>query len=232
MVLLSTLLHRNSVSMSQLLAMIAILYLCCGLAESNGDQLQRSEIVDRTSPSISDSRNSGTANVRKIRAIKSCKRSSVTPTTILATTASPTVTAASARSASLSTTTTQTLPSSSVISTTTQSVPPSSITSTSTASPSTTSLPVGDPSSFTTFQSEALAQTNSHRTVHCAPNLILNESLNAIAQAYAENIAATRSRVHSGNGYGENLWYKGSSHAINITLINGKLPAKSTADEW
>lgn len=51
--------------------------------------------------------------------------------------------------------------------------------------------------------------------------MILNSTLNSIAQAYANKLAALDIFEHSGSGYGENLYYSGSSQAIDINSING-----------
>lgn len=87
-----------------------------------------------------------------------------------------------------------------------------------------TPISTGKPSSsFTTFQNEALAQTNIRRAAHCAPNIILNATLNDIAQAYANTLARLDTLKHSGDSrFGENLYYTGSSQPIDVNTINGK----------
>ncbi len=75
--------------------------------------------------------------------------------------------------------------------------------------------------SFTTFQNEALAQTNKYRASHCAPNLILNSTLNFIAQTYATKLVQIGFLVHSNSIYGENLYYINYEEAININSIKG-----------
>ncbi|CAF4107732.1 unnamed protein product [Rotaria magnacalcarata] len=92
-------------------------------------------------------------------------------------------------------------------------------------------------SEFNTFQRQALTEMNLYRTYHCAQNVILNATLNSIAQNYSEELAATNTFVHSGNGYGENLWMTMSSGVINITRINGSTPvndwyAEVSAYNW
>jgi uncharacterized protein YkwD len=76
-------------------------------------------------------------------------------------------------------------------------------------------------SSFTTFQNQALAQTNKYRAAHCAPNLILDPKLNSIAQAYASKLVQIGYLVHSNNGYGENLYYINYGQPTNINSIQG-----------
>jgi len=62
-----------------------------------------------------------------------------------------------------------------------------------------------------TFRQQALAAHNYYRRLHGAQPMILNSTINAIAQAYAEVLA--------GSGLGENLWGTGSSNPI--TFVNG-----------
>jgi uncharacterized protein YkwD len=76
---------------------------------------------------------------------------------------------------------------------------------------------------FTLFQTQALAQTNLHRAAHCAPSLVLNASLNAVAQAYAQNLANIKKLVHSNSVYGENLWVRYTSGTMTAASINGKI---------
>ncbi|UJR25720.1 hypothetical protein I4U23_007071 [Adineta vaga] len=83
---------------------------------------------------------------------------------------------------------------------------------------------VSSSSAFTTFQNEALNQTNQYRAKHCAPNLKLNATLNNIAQNYAKKLASLNSMIHSQNGLGENLYSTSSSEAIDITSIKGSKP--------
>lgn len=66
-----------------------------------------------------------------------------------------------------------------------------------------------------------MAQTNKYRADHCAPNLILNTTLNSVAQAYAVELVRIGSLVHSENDYGENLYYVGFGQATNINSVKG-----------
>ena len=60
---------------------------------------------------------------------------------------------------------------------------------------------------LTDFQQQALDYHNTKRQLHCVPPLILNSTLNSIAQAYAGHLAATDTFAHSGApGLGENLF--------------------------
>ncbi|UJR24307.1 hypothetical protein I4U23_027274 [Adineta vaga] len=90
--------------------------------------------------------------------------------------------------------------------------------------------------SFTTFQKQALAQSNTYRTTHCAPDLTLDKDLNTIAQNYAQTLCDTNSFAHSGNTYngqalGENLWQMSSSSPISKDSINGATPVTAWYDE-
>ena len=71
-----------------------------------------------------------------------------------------------------------------------------------------------------TFRQQALVAHNYYRRLHGAQPIALNSTINAIAQAYAEVLAANDTFVHSsGSGLGENLWSTGSSNPI--TFVNG-----------
>ena len=71
------------------------------------------------------------------------------------------------------------------------------------------------------FQREALLQHNFRRQQHCVPPMVLNSSLNTIAQNYANLLAVNNSFHHSGTpGVGENLWAIWSSATLGY--INGK----------
>ena len=71
------------------------------------------------------------------------------------------------------------------------------------------------------FQQQALLQHNYFRQLHCTIGLVLNSTLNTIAQNYAAYLAANNIFNHSGAaGLGENLWSMSSSNAI--TFVNGK----------
>ena len=71
------------------------------------------------------------------------------------------------------------------------------------------------------FQREALMEHNCNRQLHCVTSMVLNATLNGIAQSYAESLAATQTFVHSGRaGLGENLWATSSSAVLGY--INGE----------
>ncbi len=71
------------------------------------------------------------------------------------------------------------------------------------------------------FQQEGLTQHNYYRQqLHCTTAMMLNASLNTIAQNYAQYLAANNIFNHSGAaGLGENLWMAYSSAAM--TFVNG-----------
>ena len=72
-----------------------------------------------------------------------------------------------------------------------------------------------------TFRQQALVAHNYYRQLHGAQSIALNSTINDIAQAYAEVLAANDTFAHSsGTGLGENLWSTSSSNAI--TYVNGK----------
>ena len=73
------------------------------------------------------------------------------------------------------------------------------------------------------FQLQALAQHNYYRTqLHCTGPMVLNASLNTIAQNYAQYLAANNIFNHSGTpGLGENLWMAYSS--AGMTFVNGEV---------
>ena len=72
-----------------------------------------------------------------------------------------------------------------------------------------------------TFRQQALISHNYYRRLHGAQPMILNSTINAFAQAYAEVLAANDTFVHNSarSGLGENLW--GYSHSNPITFVNG-----------
>jgi glioma pathogenesis-related protein 2 len=75
--------------------------------------------------------------------------------------------------------------------------------------------------SLINFQQGCLQQHNYRRQLHCVPSLVLNATLNAIAQNYANYLAANRLFLHSGAaGLGENLWMTSSSSVL--TTIPGR----------
>ncbi|CAF5148077.1 unnamed protein product, partial [Rotaria sp. Silwood1] len=110
------------------------------------------------------------------------------------------------------------------ISTTTGTATASRISSSSsTQTITTTSTP-------TTFQQQALLQHNYYRQLHCTDALVLNSTINAIAQTYANYLAANNLFQHSGtSGLGENLWAIWSSGAIRS--VNGSSPTNSWYNE-
>ncbi|CAF1355333.1 unnamed protein product [Adineta ricciae] len=72
------------------------------------------------------------------------------------------------------------------------------------------------------FQQETLAHHNQLRARHCVGGLQLDDNLNKIAQAYANKLAAENKFQHSQNGYGENLYYMGSSVSIFEKVAGSK----------
>lgn len=75
---------------------------------------------------------------------------------------------------------------------------------------------------FTDFQNDALARHNILRQQHCVPSLVLNSSLNAIAQNFATYLAVNNFFNHSRvSGLGENLWAVRSTGTLGN--INGKI---------
>ena len=61
--------------------------------------------------------------------------------------------------------------------------------------------------SLNDFRQEMLVEHNAKRQLHCTNPLMLDESLNTMAQNYAEQLAAANMLVHSNNpGVGENLF--------------------------
>ncbi|CAF3219779.1 unnamed protein product [Rotaria socialis] len=80
------------------------------------------------------------------------------------------------------------------------------------------------------FRQQALGQHNYFRERHCTPSMILNSTLNTIAQNYADYLAANNLFQHSGAaGLGENLW--GMSSSAVITFVNGSTPTTSWYNE-
>ncbi|CAF3346426.1 unnamed protein product [Rotaria socialis] len=80
------------------------------------------------------------------------------------------------------------------------------------------------------FRQQALGQHNYFRELHCTPPMILNSTLNTIAQSYADYLAANNLFQHSGTaGLGENLWAMSSSAVI--TFVNGSTPTTSWYNE-
>ena len=74
---------------------------------------------------------------------------------------------------------------------------------------------------LSTFRRDALAQHNLVRQLHCTGPLILNETLNTIAQNYSQYLAANNLFKHSGYPrLGENLYSGWQSWSY--TALNGK----------
>ena len=63
-----------------------------------------------------------------------------------------------------------------------------------------------------TFTNAILAAHNKYRALHQnTPSLSTNSQITAVAQAYSNHLAKNMVFVHSKNGYGENLYYSGST---------------------
>ena len=76
------------------------------------------------------------------------------------------------------------------------------------------------PTNLGVFQQEALVQHNFRRQQHCVPAMILNSTLNTIAQNYAVFLASNNLFNHSSYpGLGENLWAISTSGTLGV--ING-----------
>ena len=71
-----------------------------------------------------------------------------------------------------------------------------------------------DQTTLDTARSRGLASHNKYRATHLAPALQLDATINGVAQAYAQTLAASGTFQHSNNAnYGENLYmscYSGS----------------------
>jgi len=81
--------------------------------------------------------------------------------------------------------------------------------------------PISSTIVLTDFQQQALVEHNLKRQLHCTGAMVLNSTINTIAQNYSEYLAANNLFQHSGTpGLGENLWALSSSAAI--TFVNGK----------
>lgn len=61
------------------------------------------------------------------------------------------------------------------------------------------------------FRNAELIKHNADRSLHGSPAIVLNDTLNAAAQAYAEQLASTHTFTHSpaakSGTYGENLYW-------------------------
>jgi len=81
----------------------------------------------------------------------------------------------------------------------------------------------------TTFQKQALDAHNQLRARHCAAPLVLDNTLNQKAQAYAQYLASNNRFEHSNNGYGENLYMMSSS--ASLAGLHGNKGTQSWYDE-
>ena len=94
-------------------------------------------------------------------------------------------------------------------------------TASTTARPTTVTTTSSNAEILAQFQREALIQHNARRQQHCVPLMVLNNTLNTIAQNYANLLIATNAFAHSGaQGLGENLWSIWSSGTLGY--INGR----------
>lgn len=79
------------------------------------------------------------------------------------------------------------------------------------------------------FRNAELTKHNTYRAKHGSPSLKINETLNTIAQKYAEKLAASHVFEHSeearAGNYGENLYWGWGSPSFNYVL--GK-----ASDSW
>ena len=66
---------------------------------------------------------------------------------------------------------------------------------------------------------EILANHNYHRAIHQAGKLTRDKEIEKIAQQYSKELAKRDVMEHSSNGYGENLYYCGSSSGICVTGV-------------
>jgi glioma pathogenesis-related protein 2 len=76
---------------------------------------------------------------------------------------------------------------------------------------------------------ETLQHHNTLRAHHCVDAMVLNATLNRLAQNFAEWLAAHNRFEHSKSSYGENLYW-GSSSA-GLTNIKGNVAVQSWYDE-
>ncbi|KAM8934540.1 Golgi-associated plant pathogenesis-related protein 1 isoform 3-T3 [Pelodytes ibericus] len=67
------------------------------------------------------------------------------------------------------------------------------------------------------FEDDFLAAHNTYRKQHGAPPLRLNQDLCNSAQKWADHLLSLRSLKHSGTDHGENLFYKYSSNARELS---------------
>jgi uncharacterized protein YkwD len=81
--------------------------------------------------------------------------------------------------------------------------------------------PVSAAFTVANFQQEALLQHNYRRQRHCSPALVLNTTLNTMAQSHANTMAANNGFSFSNAaGIGQNIFKTSSS--VAITYVNGK----------
>jgi uncharacterized protein YkwD len=80
-----------------------------------------------------------------------------------------------------------------------------------------------------TFRQQALSTHNSLRQKHGSPPLVLDNSLNSVAQNWANQLATTGKFQHSNSKYGENLYYAWSSQSGFD--VNGVTPVQSWYNE-
>jgi len=73
-----------------------------------------------------------------------------------------------------------------------------------------------------TLRSSALSKHNTYRATHHSPNMVLSDSLNSSAQAWANQIASSGNLAHSSTSNGENLYafYTTASSIAADTLAN------------
>ena len=77
--------------------------------------------------------------------------------------------------------------------------------------------------SQTAFQNSAMAEHNTYRAVHHAPDVTLKGSLNSTAQAWADHMLSTGVFIHGSydqrNGAGENLFYTYSQFPLDPATL-------------
>jgi uncharacterized protein YkwD len=77
------------------------------------------------------------------------------------------------------------------------------------------------------FRQAIVRSHNQLRARHGAPPLTLDDALNAYAQNWAHQLAASRTFRHSAGNYGENLYYASSSSDIDAAAVAG-----GAIDSW
>ena len=78
------------------------------------------------------------------------------------------------------------------------------------------------------IRADILKNHNYHRKRHQVDNLERNSQIESIAQDYSEYLASIDQMKHSGNSYGENLYYCWASNGICVT---GEKASQSWYDE-